>query len=122
MTAGQIGGQSPRMSPSWRVRSCAGCTKGDRQTMYDIRIVAILAANDNGSQAPSAGPSALTTSVTMANKVFNPHGVNFLFDPATDIYRFNDDKLTRDCLRRDHQVYTDPNVEPGAAPEFLGEA
>lgn len=90
--------------------------------MYDIRMVAILVANDNGSQPPTATPAAVAASVAMANEVFNPHGVNFLFDPATDIYRLNDDRLTRDCLRRDHQVYTDPGVEPGAAPEFEGEA
>jgi hypothetical protein len=89
--------------------------------LYDIRIVTVLTANDNGSQAASPTPANITKSVDLANEVFNPRGINFLFDPTTDIYRANDDLLNRDCRRRDHQVYTDPAVEPGAPPEFEGE-
>jgi hypothetical protein len=89
--------------------------------MYDIRIVAILTANDDGSQAATPSPAAIAKSVALANEVYNPREVNFLFDVATDIYRFNDDFLNRDCRRRDHGVYTDPNVEPGADPAFEAE-
>ena len=89
--------------------------------MYDIRIVAILTANDNGSQAATPSPAAIAQSVALANEVYNPHGVNFLFDATTDVYRFNDDFLNRDCRRRDRGVYTDPTVEPGADPAFEGE-
>ena len=84
--------------------------------MYDLRLTAILTANDDGSQAATPSPSAITTSVNLANEVFNPHGVNFVFDQATDIYRFNDDLLNRDCSRRDHEVYTDANVDPANNP------
>ncbi|KAB2352520.1 hypothetical protein [Actinomadura rudentiformis] len=89
--------------------------------MYDIRIVTVLTANDNGSQAATPSPKSIARSVELANEIYNPRGINFLFDAATDIYRFNDDLLNRDCRRRDHQVYTDPQVEPGSAPEFEGE-
>jgi hypothetical protein len=88
--------------------------------MYDVRLVAILTANDDGSQAATPNPTAIATSVELANEVFNPHGVNFLFDPATDIYRFNDDLLNRDCSRRDHEVYTNPDVDPANNPALDG--
>jgi hypothetical protein len=88
--------------------------------MYDLRIVAILTANDDGSQAASPAPAAIVKSVELANQVYNPHGINFLFDPATDMYRFNDDLLNRDCKRLDHQVYTDKNVDPASNPALDG--
>jgi hypothetical protein len=83
--------------------------------MYDIRIVCILTANDDGSQAATPSATAIADSVDQANKVYNPHGINFTFDPATDIYRFNDDKLNRDSRRRDHAVYTNPDVKPDSS-------
>jgi hypothetical protein len=88
--------------------------------MYDLRIVAILTANDDGSQAATPSTAAIAQSVKIANQIYNPHGVNFLFDPATDIYRFNDDLLNRDCKRRDHKIYTNKDVDPANGPEFDG--
>jgi hypothetical protein len=87
---------------------------GDHR-MYDIRIVSILTANDDGSQFADPSAAAIADSIDQANKVYNPHGLNFMFDPATDIYRLNDDMLNRDSRRRDHLVYTNPDVAPEAS-------
>ena len=81
--------------------------------MYDSRIVAILTANDDGSQPATDTAPAIALSVKLANDIYNPHGVNFLFDPATDVYRMNDDLLNRDCSRRDNEIYTQQYTPTG---------
>jgi hypothetical protein len=80
--------------------------------MYDLRVIAVLTANDDGSEAATVTADQIRQSVLLANNVYNPHGINFIFDPATDVYQRNSDLLNHDFDRNDNNVYADPNTDP----------
>ena len=67
---------------------------------YNVRIRAVLLANDDGSNATDAQlftGAFLSARVAEVNAVWAPSGLNFEFDPATDMEWRNSTLLNNDC-------------------------
>jgi hypothetical protein len=62
-----------------------------------VRVQAILVADSQGRGAAQVTPEQITQSLAYASRVFAPAGIEFTFDPASDVARLNNDLLYYDC-------------------------
>jgi len=78
------------------LRSASSASFPAVDTPYQIRIQAILTADDDGSNGAKVTSSDIKDMVTGANGVFASAGIQFVFDPLRDVERINSTLLNRD--------------------------
>lgn len=70
---------------------------GWARAVDSIRVQAILVADRLGGGAATVTPQQITASLAYATQVYAPAGIEFTFDPASDVARVNNDLLYYDC-------------------------
>ena len=91
-------------------------TPPSRQPLYQVRVHAILCANDDGSGG-AASPNAvdanyLTTLIETTNIIYKSAGIQFLYNPATDFERLNSSLLNLDFTAPSSMNLKLPETQP----------
>ena len=63
-----------------------------------IRVEAVLASDDDGSNAPTITAEQIRADMAQATKDFSNANLRFTFDPQTDLVRIKSTLLARDCI------------------------
>lgn len=73
---------------------------------YQIRIQAILAADDDGSTAATITVDGIKQRLEVANDTFSSANISFIFDETTDLLRINST-----LINRTHTIFDPPDVD-----------
>lgn len=93
------------IDPAW--------TLSRRLPVHQIRIHAIRTADSNGANRATILTAEIEDLIAQANTIFYRAGVEFLFDPATDLQDVDNSSLNRDVRPPNpDNTYTDPNHNP----------
>lgn len=82
--------------------------------IYSVRVQAILAPMDDGSDAPWVTPQEIREALWLATDIFRSADVEFLFDPASDVATMPSDLLSRDCTLASNADFSGPKSAPPA--------
>lgn len=80
---------------------------------HRIRLQVFKTANDDGSDAATVSQSRIASRVTRANEIYQSAGIEFLFQPSTNLVTLNSTLLNKDfTLFDDPAKYTSKDTKP----------
>ena len=93
--------------------------------VYDVKVKAILCANDDGSGGASE-PNAVTADhirqvLEAANLIYQPAGIQFVYDLASDFIQENNTLLNLDFTVPDGLDYNQPESSPPLSDDQIRE-